>query len=37
LYGAEKNVQLGKYVINNRNVLKCGAGEGWKKSAGPIA
>jgi hypothetical protein len=25
-----------KNIINNQEVLKCGAGERWRRSAGPI-
>jgi hypothetical protein len=27
---------FGKYIRNNWKVLKCGAGEGWRRSVGPI-
>jgi hypothetical protein len=27
---------FGKYIINTWKVLKCGAGEGWRRSVGPI-
>jgi len=34
LYGAELG-PFGKYIRNIWKVLKCGAGEGWRRSAGP--
>jgi hypothetical protein len=27
---------FGKWIRNNWGVLKCGAGEGWRRSVGPI-
>jgi len=27
---------FGQQIRNNRKVLKCGAGEGWRRSVGPI-
>jgi hypothetical protein len=27
---------LRKVIINSRKILKCGAGEGWRRSVGPI-
>jgi hypothetical protein len=36
LYGAELG-HFGKYVRNIWKVLKCGAGEGWRRPTGPIA
>jgi len=27
---------FGKYIRNTWKVLKCGAGEGWKRSVGPV-
>jgi len=35
LYGAETG-RFGQQIRNIWNVLKCGAGEGWRKSVGPI-
>jgi hypothetical protein len=35
LYGAE-TWTLGKYIRSIRKVLKCGAGEEWRRSVGPI-
>jgi hypothetical protein len=35
LYGAE-TWNFGKYIINTWKVLKCGAGEGWRRSFGLI-
>jgi len=32
-----KNLErFGQQIRNNRKVLKCGAGEGWRRSVGPI-
>jgi hypothetical protein len=28
--------EVRKYIRNTWKVLKCGAGEGWRRSAGPI-
>jgi hypothetical protein len=33
---ALKIVQLGKYIRNTLKVFKYGAGEGWRRSVGPI-
>jgi len=35
LYGAE-TWRLRQQITNTWRVLKCGAGEGWKRSVGPI-
>jgi hypothetical protein len=34
-YGAETG-RFVKWIRNTWNVLKCGAGEGWRRSVGPI-
>jgi hypothetical protein len=28
--------RFGEYIRNTWKVLKCGAGEGWRRSVGPI-
>ena len=35
LYGAENGLFV-QYISKTRKVLQCGAGEGWKRSVGPI-
>jgi len=35
LYGAETG-RFGQQIRNTCKVLKCGAGEGWRRSVGPI-
>jgi hypothetical protein len=36
LFTVLKIGQFGKYIINSWTVLKCGAGEGWRRLFGPI-